>query len=196
MPGRGARSGMDSRRVAAVVLLLAVAAAGLRAGGAFSAAGGGDFLGMSARAMYWILVAAVIVLAAAGLVLLLAGLLWRGKDGDGQQGGKRRSIWWVLFLPLFAFGLAKLLAALRGHGFAPRRLSNAGAGPAVGQAHHVSQGSGWPVWVLFGAVALGTAALTVWRHRRSVAPVFTEPAPVGAEPLADALAAGEQALRT
>jgi len=35
MPGKGARSGADMRRAAAVLLLVAIAAIGLRAGGAF-----------------------------------------------------------------------------------------------------------------------------------------------------------------
>jgi hypothetical protein len=47
--------------------------------------------------------------------------------------------------------------------------------------------------VLFAVVALAAGVLTAWR-RRSVASAFAEPAPVDAEPLADALAAGEQAL--
>jgi hypothetical protein len=185
---------VDTRRAAAVLLLLAVAAVGLRAGGAFSAAGSGNFLGMSGRTLYWILVVAVLMLAVAGLVLLVVGLVWRRGGEDDQTGRKRRSIWWVLLLPLFAFGLAKLLAALRAHGFAPRRLIHTGAGPPGGAGHSVATGSSWLLFALFAVVALTAGVLTVWRRRRSLAPVFAEPAPELSEPLADALAAGEQAL--
>ena len=194
MPERRARSGVDTRRAAAVLLLLAVAAAGLRAGGAFSAAGSGNFLGISGRALYWILVVGVEILAAAGLVLLVVGLIWRRGGGDDRAERKRRSIWWVLLLPLFAFGLAKILAAVRGNKFAPHRIAPAVGGPA-GSGHHVAPGSSWPVFALFAVVALTAAVLTALRRRRSVALVPAEPAPVDPEPLADALAAGEQALR-
>jgi hypothetical protein len=195
MPGRGARGGMDTRRAAAVLLLLAVAAAGLRAGGAFSAAGNGNFLGMTGNALYWVLVISVSALAVAGLVLFVVGLFWRARDGDERALRKRRSTWWVLVLPFVVFGLARILAKLRGHKFAPRpgTFARAGGG-AVGGGHHVPPGSPWPVFVLFAVVALTAGALTVWRHRRAVTLVFAETGPDAVDPLADALAAGEQAL--
>src|SRR5215472_6593244 len=112
MPGRGARSGVDGRRAAAVLLLLAVAAIGLRAGGAFSSAGSGNFLGMSERALNSALSVAVSVLAILGLVLLVVGMIWRRKGEDGQPRRKRASIWWILLLPFFVFGLAHLIALL------------------------------------------------------------------------------------
>jgi hypothetical protein len=197
MPGRGARGGVDTRRAAAVLLLLAVAAAGLRAGGAFSAAGNGNFLGMTGNAMYWVLVISVSALAAAGLVMFVVGLFWRARGGDERTLRKRRSVWWVLVLPFVVFGLARILAKLREHKFAPHSGTLAGAGAGAGPpggGHHATPGSPWPVFVLFAVVALTAGALTVWRHRRAVTLVFAETGPDAVDPLADALAAGEQAL--
>jgi uncharacterized protein DUF4129 len=196
MPGRGARSGVDARRAAAVLLLLGVAAVGLRAGGVFSSAGSGSLLGMSERALNSVLSAAVAVLAVVGLVLLVVGLLWRRKGEDGRP-KKRRSIWWVLLLPLFVFGLAKFIHLLHSRGITTHLGLRPGGGRAVGagSVHHPPPGDSWTVFGLFAVVALLAFALTWYRRRRrSPPPVFATPAPEPAAPLADALAAGEQAL--
>ncbi len=197
MPGRGARSGVDVRRAAAVLLLLGVAAAGLRAGGAFSSAGSGNVLGMSDRVLNSALNVAVTVLAVVGLVLLVAGLILRRKGEDGRPERKRRSIWWVLMLPFFVFGLAKFIALLRSRGvIAHLGLRPGGGAGALRAGSHHPPGSSWPVFALFAVVAMAAFALT-WYHRRSRSPVpvFATPAPEPAAPLADALAAGEEALR-
>jgi hypothetical protein len=197
MPGRGAGSGTDARRAAAVLLLLGVAAAGLRAGGAFSSAGSGNFLGVSERALNSALTVAVEVLAVLGLVLLVAGLILRRKGEDGRPQRKRRSIYWVLLLPFFVFGLAKFIALLRSRGVTQHLGIRLGGGGAAGgrTVHHPPPGSSWTVFALFAVVAMVAFGLTWYRRRRRpAAPVFATPAEPAA-PLADALAAGEQALR-
>jgi hypothetical protein len=196
MPGRGARSGVDARRAAAVLLLVAVAAVGLRAGGAFSAAGSGGFLGMSGHALYWLLAAGEGALAVAGLVLFVARLVWMRRGGAGLQPRKRRSIWWVLLLPIVVFGLSRIIAKLRGHGFAARPGAHGFLGAPTGATGHtLPPGSSWPVLVLFAGVALAAVVLTVYRRRRSVVPAARELAPSAPE-LAEALAAGAQALHS
>lgn len=195
MPGRGGRSGVDARRAAAVLLLVAVAAVGLRAGGAFSAAGGG-FLGMSGRALNGVLAATEAVLAVAGLVLLVAGYVLSRRDGPATR--KRRSIWWVLLLPVVTFGLARILAKLRGHGGVRHGAGTPFARGALGAAHGhtAAPGSFWPLLGLFAAVALTAGMLTAYRRRRDAALAFRKPAPgPAAAPLAEALAAGAQALQ-
>jgi len=194
MPGRGARSGVDARRAAAVLLLVAVAAVGLRAGGAFSAAGG--FLGMSGHALYGVLAVTEAILAAAGLVLLIAGYVLSRRDGPSAR--KRRSIWWVLLLPVVTFGLARILARLRGHAAVRHGAGIPAARGAAGaaHAHTLPPGSSWPLLGLFAAVALMAGLLTAYRRRRDAALAFGKPAPgPAAEPLAEALAAGAQALQ-
>jgi hypothetical protein len=194
VPGRGARGGVDARRAAAVLLLVAAAAVGLRAGGAFSAAGNSEILGLSEHALYWALLVAEIVLAVAGVVILVARFIWM-RAGDSPQ-RKRRSIWWLLLLPLLVFGLAKLLAKLRRHGFGPRPASQHFGAPAGTGRYHPLPGPSWPVFVLFAVVALAAFALIMYRRRRTGALTFSEPAPSpDPEPLAEAVAAGEQALR-
>ena len=196
MPGRGARSGADIRRAGSVLLLVVIAAVGLRAGGAFSAAGDKAILGLSGRALYWGLLVTEIILAVAGLILLVIRLIWMRNDGDGLPERKRRSIWWILLLPLVVFGVSKIIAKLRGHGFG----LHGAAGPAGGSTAHGGTahagGSSWQVLVLFVAVALMVAVVTVLRYRRSAVPALEDPAPdPDPEPLAEALAAGAQALR-
>jgi hypothetical protein len=195
VPGRGARGGADARRAAAVLLLVAAAAVGLRAGGAFSAGGSSDFLGLGERALYWALLAAEIVLAVAGVALLVARLVW-ARGGDNRLQRKRRSIWWLLMLPLLVFGLAKIIAKLRRHGFGPRPAAHQFGAPAGGGGrYHPLPGPSWPVFALFAVAALAAFALAVYRRRRA-APPFERPAPgSGPEPLAEAVAAGEEALR-
>ena len=195
MPGRGPRSGVDARRAAAVLLLVAAAAVGLRAGGAFSAAGNSEILGLSEHALYWALLVAEIILAVAGVVILVARLVWM-RDGGNPLQRKRRSIWWLLFLPLLVFGLAKLLAKLRRHGFGPRPASQQFGAAHGGGRYHPVPGPSWPVFVVFAVVALAAFALIMYRRRRAGALTFSEPVAVpDPEPLAEAVAAGEQALR-
>ena len=196
MPGRGARGGVDIRRAAIVLLLVLVAAVGLRAGGAFSAAGNKAILGLSGRALYWGLVVTELILAVAGLVLLVIRLVWMRKGGEGLPERKRRSVWWILLLPLFVFGLSHIIGKLRQHGAGPHGVAGANGAPAGSAATHHATGSSWQVLVLFLAVALVAGVVTVLRRRRPAAPVLEEAAPDPAqEPLAEALAAGAQALR-
>ena len=196
MPGRGSPSGVDARRAAGVLLLVVIAAVGLRAGGAFSAAGDHAILGMSGHVLYWALVVTEAILFVAGLILFVFRLIWLRKGGDALPERKRRSIWWVLLLPLVVFGLTHTLAVLRAHRIGPHPGAPVGAGAGrAGVVHHTG-GSSWPVLVLFIVVALASGAVTVYRRRRSAAPVFADPEPVPApEPLAQALAAGARALR-
>lgn len=195
MPGRGARGGADARRAAAVLLLVAAAAVGLRAGGEFSAVGNSEILGLSEHVLYWALLVAEIVLAVAGVVIFVARLIWM-RDGDNPLQRKRRSIWWLLLLPLLVFGLAKLLAKLRKHGLGPRRAAqHFGARAGTGR-YHPLPGPSWPVFVVFAVVALAAFALIMYRRGRTGALTFSEPAPSPSpEPLAEAVAAGELALR-
>src|SRR5215470_303660 len=196
MPGRGAPSGVDARRAAAVLLLIVIAAVGLRAGGAFSSAGSRAILGVSGHVLYWALVVTEAILFVAGLILYLLRLIWLRKAGDGLPVRKRRSIWWLLLLPFTVYGLSRTIAVLRAHGIGPQRAVHGAAGAGGGGAVHHTGGSSWPVLVLFIAVALVAAAVTVYRRRRAAALTLAETGPVPApEPLAEALAAGAQALR-
>jgi Domain of unknown function (DUF4129) len=196
MPGRGAPSGVDARRAAGVLLLVVIAAVGLRAGGAFSAAGDHAILGMSGHVLYWALVVTETILFAAGLILFVFRLIWLRKGGDALPERKRRSIWWILLLPLMVFGLAHGLAVLRAHRIGPHLAAQGAAGAGTGGTVHHTGGSSWPVLVLFIVVVLAAAAVTVYRRSRSAAPAFAGPEPVPAPgPLAEALAAGAQALR-
>jgi hypothetical protein len=195
MPGKGTRGGADLRRVAAVLLLVAVAAVGLRAGGAFSAAGSADILGMTGRAVYWLIAGAEVVMALAGIALLIARLIWARKSGQPLR-RQRRSLWWLLLLPFAVFGLSKVLQRFRGRGAGPLAgAGRAGAGTAHATAGHPPPGSPWPLLALFAVVALASFALTRYRrrHARPLPPL--EPgAEADAEPLAAALAAGARAL--
>jgi MYXO-CTERM domain-containing protein len=195
MPGRGARSGVDARRAAAVLLLVAVAAVGLRAGGAFSAAGSRGFLGMSGNALYWLLAAGEAILAVVGLVLLVARLVWIRHGDGGLRARKRRSIWWVLLLPIAMFGLSRIIAKLRGHGLGPHLRAHGVLGSPTGAAGHTPPGSSWPVLVLLAVGVLAAGVLAAYRRRRPVVPAAREladPAP----DLAGALAAGARAVHS
>ena len=190
MPGKGARSGADMRRAAAVLLLVAIAAIGLRAGGAFSAAENPEILGLSWNVIYWTIAGAEVVLAIAGIAMLIARLIW-GRKSDGQR--RRRSMWGLLLLPLLVFGLAKLLR-MRQRPAPPRATGTHGATAAGAVAHH-PQGNPWPLLLLFAALAIAAIALTSYRRRRSgPRPAPDEAADATAAPLAAALAAGERAL--
>ena len=183
------------RRAAAALLLVAVAALGLRAGGAFSAAGNQEILGLSGQAVYWIIASAEVVMALAGIVLLILRMIWARKSGKPLQ-RQRRSLWWLLLLPLVVFGLARILQKIRQHAAATAAAAGHGAGARGGTGGHLRVGNPWPLLVLFAVVALGAAALTVYRHRhrRAVAlPPEPDPEP-GAEPLMAALAAGARVL--
>ena len=197
MPGKGARGGADMRRAAAALLLVAVAALGLRAGGAFSAAGSPEILGLSGRTVYWIIASAELVMALAGIALLILRMIWARKSGRPLQ-RQRRSLWWLLVLPLAAFGLSKILQRLRQqHAVAARARDAHAAGAKTGAAGHLHVGNPWPLLVLFAVVALGVAALTVYR-RRHRHPMLLPPPEADlepdAEPLVAALAAGAQVL--
>jgi hypothetical protein len=187
---------VDARRAAGVLLLVVIAAVGLRAGGAFSAAGDHAILGMSGHVLYWALVVTEAILFVAGLILFVFRLIWLRKSGDALPERKRRSIWWILLLPFITFGLAHTLAVLRAHRIGPHQLAPGVAGAGGAGAVHHTGGSSWPVLVLFIVVALAAGAVTVYRRSRPAAPVFAAPEPGPAsEPLAEALAAGAQALR-
>ena len=168
MPGKGARGGADMRRAAAALLLVAVAAVGLRAGGAFSAAGSPEILGLSGRALYWIIASAEVILALAGIVLLILRMIWARKSGKPLR-RQRRSLWWVLLLPFFVFGLARILRA-RHAAAAAAAAAGHGTSARGGPAGHLRVGNPWPLLVLFAVVALGTAALALYRRRRAVPP--------------------------
>jgi Domain of unknown function (DUF4129) len=192
MPGKGARGGADMRRAAAALLLVAVAAIGLRAGGVFSAAGSPEILGLSGRAVYWILAGTEAIMALAGITLLILRMIW-GKSGKPVQ-RRRRSIWWLLLLPLVVVGLSKILQRLRQQHAAAAAHAHA-ANAKAGAAGHLHMGNPWPLLVLFAVVALGAAALTVYRrrHRIMLPPPEPDPEP-DAEPLVAALAAGARVL--
>jgi Domain of unknown function (DUF4129) len=192
MPGKGARTGADMRRAAAVLLLVAVAAVGLRAGGAFSAAGSPEILGLSWNVFYWTIAGAEVVLALAGIALLIARLIWGRKSGMPLQ-RQRRSLWWLLLLPLVVWGLAKILR-MRHRPVPPQAQAHKLATTAGAVAHH-PQGNPWPLLVLFAALAIAAVTLISYRRRRSslrLAP--DEATDLTAAPLVAALAAGAQAL--
>ena len=193
MPGKGARGGADIRRAAVALLLVAVAAIGLRASGAFSAAGSPEILGLGSQAVYWTIAGAEVVMAVAGIVLLILRMIWARKSGKPRE-RRRRSIWWVLLLPLFAFGLSKILQRLRQQHPAAVAAVAHGAPARTGAAGHLRVGNPWPLLVLFAVVALGAAALTVYRRRRAVLSPREPDLEPDPEPLVAALAAGAQVL--
>ena len=193
MPGKGARGGADMGRAAVALLLVAVAAIGLRASGAFSAAGSPEILGLGSQAVYWTIAGAEVVMAVAGIVLLILRMIWARKSGKPLE-RRRRSIWWVLLLPLFAFGLSKILQRLRQQHAAAVAAVAHGAPARTGAAGHLRVGNPWPLLVLFAVVALGAAALTVHRRRRAVLSLPEPDLEPDSEPLVAALAAGARVL--
>jgi len=193
MPGKGARGGADMGRAAVALLLVAVAAIGLRASGAFSAAGSPEILGLGSQAVYWTIAGAEVVMAVAGIVLLILRMIWARKSGKPLE-RRRRSIWWVLLLPLFAFGLSKILQRLRQQHAAAVAAVAHGAPARTGAAGHLRVGNPWPLLVLFAVVALGAAALTVYRRRRAVLSLPEPDLEPDSEPLVAALAAGARVL--
>ena len=193
MPGKGARGGADLRRAAAALLLVAVAAVGLRAGGAFSAAGSQEILGLTGQTLYWIIASAEVILALAGIVLLILRMIWARKSGKPLR-RQRRSLWWVLLLPFFVFGLARILRARHAATAAAAAAAGNGTSARAGAAGHLRVGNPWPLLVLFAVVALGTAALALYRRRRAVPPPPEPDSEPDAEPLVAALAAGARVL--
>jgi len=193
MPGKGARGGADMGRAAVALLLVAVAAIGLRASGAFSAAGSPEILGLGSQAVYWTIAGAEVVMAVAGIVLLILRMIWARKSGKPLE-RRRRSIWWVLLLPLLAFGLSKILQRFRQQHAAAVAAVAHGAPPRTGAAGHLRVGNPWPLLVLFAVVALGAAALTVYRRRRAVLSLPEPDLEPDSEPLVAALAAGARVL--
>jgi hypothetical protein len=180
------------RRAAAVLLLVAVAAIGLRAGGTFSAAENPQILGLSWHVFYWTIAGAEVVLALAGIALLIARLIWARKSGKPPQ-RQRRSLWWLLLLPLFVFGLAKILRMRQRA--APPRPGATHAATAAGAVAHHPPGNPWPLLLLFAALTVAAVALTSYRRRRpGQRPAPDEEADVTTAPLVAALAAGERAL--
>jgi len=193
MPGKGARGAADMRRAAVALLLIVVAAIGLRASGAFSAAGSPEILGLSGQAVYWTIAGAEMVLAVAGIVLLILRMIWARKIGKPLE-RRRRSIWSLLLLPLFVFGLSKILQRLhRQHAAATAAVAH-GATAKTGAAGHLRMGNPWPLLVLFAVVALGAAALTIHRRRQAVLALPEPDLEPDPEPLVAALAAGAQVL--
>ena len=193
MPGKGARRGADMGRAAVALLLVAAAAIGLRASGAFSAAGSPEILGLGSQAVYWTIAGAEVVMAVAGIVLLILRMIWARKSGKPRE-RRRRSIWWVLLLPLFAFGLSKILQRFRQQHAAAVAAVAHGAPARTGAAGHLRVGNPWPLLVLFAVVALGAAALTVYRRRRAVLSLPEPDLEPDSEPLVAALAAGARVL--
>lgn len=194
MPGKGARGGADVRRAAAALLLVALAAVGLRASGAFSAAGNPQILGLSEEAAYWILAGAEVILALAGIVLWILRMIWARKSGKPMQ-RQRRSLWWLLLLPLVVFGLSKILHRFQQQHAAAAAAAAHGTSAKAGAAGHLRVGDPWPLLVLLAVVALGVAALSVYRRRHRTLPPLPEPEDEpDAEPLVAALAAGARVL--
>jgi hypothetical protein len=147
---------------------------------------------MSEQAVYWMLAGAEAILAVAGIVLLILRMIWARKSGKPLQ-RKRRSLWWLLLLPLIVFGLSRILRRVNQRAAATAATHAASA--RVGPAGHLRLGNPWPLLVLFAVVALGVAALTVYRHRRRAVPPPPEPdVEPDAEPLVAALAAGARVL--
>jgi len=159
----------------------------------FSAAGRPAILGLSGHVFYWTIAGVEAVLAVTGIVLLIIRLMWGRQSGKPLE-RKRRSLWWLLLLPLFVFGLAKILR-LRPRPAPPRpQASHLGTAAVGGVAHH-PQGNPWPLLALFAALAIAAVALTSYRRRRSrPRPAPDEPADPTVPPLVAALAAGERAL--
>jgi hypothetical protein len=180
-------------RAAVALLLVAVAAIGLRASGAFSAAGSPEILGLSGQAVYWTIAGAEVVMAVAGIVLLILRMIWGRKSGKPLE-RRRRSIWWLLLLPLVVFGLSKILRRLRQQHAAAAAAVAHGTTAKTGAAGHLRVGNPWPLLVLFAVVALGAAALTIYRRRRAVPPLPEPDLEPDPEPLVAALAAGAQVL--
>jgi hypothetical protein len=151
---------------------------------------------MSGHVLYWALVVTEAILFVAGLILFVFRLIWLRKGGDALPERKRRSLWWLLLLPFMVFGLAHTLAVLRAHRTGPHQATLGAGGAGVARAAHHTGGSSWPVLVLLIVVAVAAGAVTAYRRNRPAAPAFAGSEPVPApEPLAEALAAGAQALR-
>jgi len=194
MPGKGERDGANMRRAVAVLLLVAVAAIGLRAGGAFSSAGNPGILGLSGRVAYWALAGAEAVLALAGIALLIARLIWARKSGKPLQ-RQRRSLWWLLLLPLFVFGLAKILQRLGQRAAAAPPAGRHPAATVGGAAGNHPLGNPWPLLALFAVVAVAAVALATYRRRRAIPRATSEDeSDPETAPLVAALAAGARAL--
>jgi hypothetical protein len=120
-------------------------------------------------------------------------MIWARKNGKPLR-RQRRSLWWVLLLPFFVFGLARILRARHAAAAAAAAAAGHGTSAKAGAAGHLRVGNPWPLLVLFAVVALGTAALALYRRRRAVPPPPEPDAEPDAEPLVAALAAGARVL--
>lgn len=197
MPGRGAGTGPDMRRAAAVLLLVVVAAIGLRAGGAFSATAPAGLLSTSGKVLYWAVEAAAGALALAGVAILAARLIWGRGSGRKRPPHQPRTPWWVLLLPLIAVALSRIVAYLKRHSATAahaRRQIPAGTHRSATASHLLPSGSAWPLLVSVAVFAAVAAFLLISSRRRPDQPPPRDQ--VTGEPplLATAVAAGTEAL--
>jgi len=178
------------------MLLIAIAVIGLRAGRSFSDIGRPAVLNTTMDVLYWALVgtgtALVLIELAVAVVLVIR------KRGLPVRPPVRRprTPWWLLALPVAVFVLPRILAALRRRFHASTAKVPAHAHPRGAGSHLLlPPGSYWPLLVGLGVAALAAGALVISARRSSRPPRAPQPAPVAAEPLVAALAAGAGALR-
>jgi hypothetical protein len=197
MPGKGAGSGPDMRRAAAVLLLVVVAVIGLRAGGAFPTTAPAGLLTTSGKVLYWAAEAGAGALALAGLVILVARLIWGRGGGRKRPPHRPRTPWWVLFLPLIAVVVSRIVAYLKQHSASAarqRRPLPAGSHRAATASHLLPAGNTWPLLVSVALFAAVAAFLVVWSRQRNYQPPPREQAVGEPLSLAAAVAAGTEAL--
>jgi Domain of unknown function (DUF4129) len=197
MPGKGAGTGPDMRRAAAVLLLVVVAAIGLRAGGAFSASAPAGLLTTSGKVLYWGLEAVAGALALAGVAILVARLIWGRGSGRKRPPHQPRTPWWVLLLPLLAVTLSRLVAYLKRHSAQAahgRRPAPGGSHRAATASHLLPSGSAWPLLISVALLAAVAAVLLVSSRQRPYQSPPRDQATDEPPLLAAAVAAGTEAL--